>query len=255
MSAFQNPKPRFSPLFLILVFHAIFIWIPWANATSIPMPESGSVINTGTIIVGVGETIDWGVEITGDATVINYGTIDNIVLYDSALIENYGTIGYISARDNARLFNYDTIDNMRLFSGNTDTVALDNYGFIESIDADVFSPANNGFIYIDNEGTISLCDLFDNVPVAPPTAVPEDYIRYSASGDTGVLHANTAGAGAIDIILLSSATINKIYLTGGATLYDYRGSDVAPVPEPSAFALLGIGLMSLLYGIIRRSKA
>lgn len=131
----------------------------------------------------------------GNVRTTNYGYIGNYNATGNAAAQNYGAINNVNMTDNTFMFNAGAVNNATLFAGNGDNVTFNNAGFTNKIDADVFSPANTGFVNINNTGNINYINMFDNVPVPPPPTANRDLITLNNWGNVGGIDAGTAGAG------------------------------------------------------------
>ncbi len=284
-----------------------FLVMGWSSVVwSVPiLPGAGEALNEGVFIIDAGETAILDGVLTGNAVLRNYGDLQVtesgfarlLVNLDGSNVINNGTIlkanleGIGSAVNNGRiqdlfmedksqLLNNGTVANARLFAGDGDVVNFQNNGDVTNIDADVFSPANNGFINIANNGSTINIDALDNVPI-PPGANYEDLITVQNTGTIGHFHGISQGAGRVDLFCWGS--IDKLFLSGSASVFtegnDWRLDElvlqskgetfhpdewiltdeafdlgkihilvsggtlvVAPVPEPATILLLSVGL-------------
>lgn len=134
---------------------------------------------------------------TGNVFTMNNGLINNYNARGNAQMLNNGHVENLFQTDNTFTMNNGSINNATLFAGDNDNVGFQNNGFVNKIDADVFSRANTGFVNIQNAGQINFVDMFDNVPPPPQPPRSSDLITLNnlASGHINNVNAGTSGLG------------------------------------------------------------
>jgi hypothetical protein len=131
------------------------------------------------------------------ATLVNSGYVNNMTMTGAAQSQNNNFVNNATMFNNIFMQNNGTVNNAKLFAGNGDNIGFQNNGTTNNVDADVFSPKNNGFINLQNNGLVKNMDVFDNVPWKPGD--PLDLVTVNNVGTIQNMRAGSAGIGEWDL--------------------------------------------------------
>jgi hypothetical protein len=209
------------------------------------LPGLGEEFNTGFFEISSGDTVTLMGKLSGDAILHNYGTLnmsDTGGFANSVSIKNYGSIfGELKLVDFVELQNdgqietlYQTgnsfaqingaVTNIRLLAKDGHAVGLQVNGMVDKIDADVYSPSNNGFINmsINNSGSVGEIDILDNVPITSGANIL-DLVTLQNSGNIGTLYGDTAGNGQFNLFN-TGGSIDNLFTSGATNIWWAYGS-------------------------------
>jgi hypothetical protein len=149
----------------------------------------------------------------GQSNATNYGSMNNTAMFGASTATNNGFMGNLAMTDQTMATNNGYAGNVGINSFDGDNVKYNNTGHTQNLAANVFSPANNGFAFINNAqgGSMTNVSLVDNVPVPPPPQARPDYIGFNNAGNVQNLTAQTLGAGHIDIFNQSTGSIWNMF--------------------------------------------
>ncbi|MGD9581080.1 MAG: hypothetical protein AB7V50_06885 [Vampirovibrionia bacterium] len=158
---------------------------------------------------------------SGNVYTQNSGYINNYNASGTAQMYNAGSVNNLYQTDNTYTFNTGAINNAKLFAGDGDNVGFNNAGFVNNVDADVFSRANTGFINIANSGHINNVDMFDNVPPPPQPVRSSDLITLNnlSTGSINNVNAGTSGLGMN--IISNWGAINNLSASGNTQIWNW----------------------------------
>ncbi|MEW5821978.1 MAG: hypothetical protein AB1782_17420 [Cyanobacteriota bacterium] len=156
--------------------------------------------------------------VQGSVNTMNNGYIGNYNASGNAAMQNNGHVQNAYMTDHTQTQNNGSMANVKLFGGNGDVVNFQNNGSVNNLDAEVFSPANTGFINIANNGFMNNVKMFDNVPVPPPPRGGGDLITLNNAGHINNVNAGTAGAGQNNIF--NSGSINNLFAWGNTNIWN-----------------------------------